>query len=321
MADFGPRMTGDFEPQGYRLLATLLLVVLVALGLVVLAGNTVWWALIIVGGMVIYVIVRLLLAVEANTHRLTDSLNHLARGIDRVTSQLDEIKESLLLSDDAKSVAYREKDRQTLRQAIEEELARNDFEAASTLADQLEMRFGYREMADQVRRRIRRLQEQKYQQSLAMELAKIGDLLAGCEWATAEQEIHRLSETYPDAEEIRALPTRLDQAKAQRKKLLLGQWDQAVQRDDIDRGIAILKDLDAYLSAAEVAALQESARGVFKTKLHNLGIQFSMLVMEKEWARALEVGEEIVTEFPNSKMADEIKQSIQALRSKAAGAE
>ena len=100
---------------------------------------------------------------------------------------------------------------------------------------------------------------------------------------------------------------RLDEARTARKKLLLQQWDEAVQRNEVDRGIEVLKDLDKYLTASEVAAFEESARGVFRAKLHNLGVQFSLLVAEKVWDRALGVAEEIISEFPNSRMAQEIQ--------------
>jgi hypothetical protein len=148
-------------------------------------------------------------------------------------------------------------------------------------------------------------------------LATVDDLLAAHTWEEAKQEIDSVQVRFPDDPRTRALPEKLEQAKDQHKKWLLQQWDQAVQRDEIDRGIEILKELDKYLDPSEVAALDESARGVFRTKLHNLGVQFSLLVAEKLWRKALGVGEEIIREFPNSRMAQEIRERLEALKSKA----
>jgi len=78
--------------------------------------------------------------------------------------------------------------------------------------------------------------------------------------------------------------------------------------------LEILRELDQYLTPNEGLALQEGARDVFRTKLHNLGVQFSLAVSGKQWAKALETGMEIIRDFPNSRMAEEIREKIDALK-------
>jgi len=102
--------------------------------------------------------------------------------------------------------------------------------------------------------------------------------------------------------------------KEGRKRILLAAWDDAVQRQEIDRSLEILKELDLYLTPNEGLALQEAARDVFRTKLHNLGVEFSISVTEKRWNNALDVGQQIIESFPNSKMADEIRTKLDVLR-------
>ncbi|MHC4337654.1 MAG: hypothetical protein ACYSTG_06860, partial [Planctomycetota bacterium] len=94
-------------------------------------------------------------------------------------------------------------------------------------------------------------------------------------------------------------------------------WDDAVRRQATDRSLEILRELDQYLSSSEGSALQEAARDVFKTKLHNLGVQFSMAVSGKSWAKALQVGREIAHDFPNSKIAGEIREKLSVLEQRA----
>jgi hypothetical protein len=60
-------------------------------------------------------------------------------------------------------------------------------------------------------------------------------------------------------------------------------------------------------------ALQESASSVFRTKLHNLGVQFTMAVTERKWTEAFETGRRIVQDFPNSRMAIEIRTRLDIL--------
>ena len=45
-----------------------------------------------------------------------------------------------------------------------------------------------------------------------------------------------------------------------------------------------------YLTPNEALALQEAAKDVFRTKLHNLGVQFALAVSDKQWSNALEIG-------------------------------
>jgi len=317
MADFELR-TGDFDPRGFRLLILIVLIcAVVAAVALFFAKNVSGGVSVLVAGIAIYVLLHTLLAVESNTNRSGEVLERLSRQLTQVEAELRNVRESILLSEDAKAIAFRDKDCQALRDAIEEELNRSNWEAATYLADQMERRFGYCQEADQLRERIHTLQMAVRQEKLSGLLARIDELLSAHEWDEASRQIKSTASEFGDAEEVKQLWDRLEQARNEHKKWLLKQWDQAVQRNEVDRGIDILKDLEPYLTAREVEALEESARGVFRAKLHNLGVQFSLLVTEKLWDKALEVGEEIVKEFPNSRMATEIRERLDALRDRA----
>jgi hypothetical protein len=56
---------------------------------------------------------------------------------------------------------------------------------------------------------------------------------------------------------------------------------------------------------------------VFKARLLNLGVQFSLAVQESRWRDALEVGLLLRQEFPNSRMAQEVHEKIETLRVRA----
>lgn len=88
----------------------------------------------------------------------------------------------------------------------------------------------------------------------------------------------------------------------------------AVQRKETDRCLELLKELDLYLTPNEGSALREAASDVFRSKLHNLGTQFSIAVTEKRWDEALDIGQKIVNDFPNSKMAVEIRAKLDVLK-------
>ena len=98
---------------------------------------------------------------------------------------------------------------------------------------------------------------------------------------------------------------------------MLAVWDEAVKSKNTDRSLAILKELDMYLTPGEGLALQESASTVFRTKLHNLGVQFALAVSEKRWKDSLRTGRQIVRDFPNSRMAKEIRAKMDVLTERA----
>ena len=96
--------------------------------------------------------------------------------------------------------------------------------------------------------------------------------------------------------------------------MLLNLWDDAVKREATDRSLEILRELDIYLTPNEGLALQEAARDVFRNKLHNIGVQFSIAVSGRKWQKALDAGQQIIREFPNSRMAQEIRERLDALK-------
>jgi hypothetical protein len=324
MAEFEPRLINLRVLGVVILVASLIFLSVCLVGLVYSGQPEGFWgmafAISILSsliGFAFYGLTRLLLAVEANTFHIEETLGRLVRHIDQVTEGINALNENILLSEDAKSIAFRDKDLQALRQAIEEEISTRDWEAAFYLADQMEKRFGYRQEAEQVRHHIQQIREKQDRDAWAMAMARFEDHLNSFEWEAAGQDITAIQKEFPEAPQTEVLQERLDQAKTARKKWLIQQWDQAVQRNEVDRGIEIVKELDKFLSSSEVAAFEESARGVFRAKLHNLGVQFSLLVAEKVWDRALEVAEEIMTEFPNSRMAQEISGTLATLRTRA----
>ena len=102
--------------------------------------------------------------------------------------------------------------------------------------------------------------------------------------------------------------------------LVAPQSVEAVRVNDVERSIELLKELDKYLTPQEGAALAESARDVFKKKLHNLGVQFAIAVADQNWSFAVATGEEIVKEYPNSRMAREVHEKLELLRDYSSGA-
>jgi hypothetical protein len=253
--------------------------------------------------------------VDDNFDRIVNPLNE---RMQEFSMQLNQISEQQLLSDRAKVVAFREKDREALRRAIHEEIANKDYEAALALADDMERVFGYKAEAEQFRQDI----SLKRNEVARRQIHEAVTMIEGCcrdeEWADAHREAERIARIYPTDEQARELPTQVENRRLAHKRQLLEILADAKRRNDIDGGVEILKRLDRYLTPAEAASMQEDARAMFRAKLHNLGEHFTSAVREGRNAEAIRIGEHIMQDFPNSRMAEEVREVLPALQQRAA---
>ncbi len=230
---------------------------------------------------------------------------------------LDTIKENTALSDASKQIAFRQKDREALSVAIREDLARGDTDSALLLLNELERRFGYQREAEEIRDQIDAGQRDGINRQVRESTAHVDEMLARFDWAAAQKEVDRMLRQLPSHPEVRQLPERVQNAKDAHKRELLKQWKDAVARDDVDRSVELLRQLDQYLSPSEGEAYKEAARGVFKKKLQQLGVQFALHTHDKNHIEALRIAQQIVEEFPNSRMAMELKERMDILAERA----
>jgi len=231
---------------------------------------------------------------------------------------LENLRELNSLSDAAKQIAYRAKDLAVLRQAIREDMDKGDFEAAMTLVNEMERRFGYQKEADQFREQIQQTSKAAIDARVRETVEHVNVLLARFEFAEADREADRLLRTFANHPEARRLPDRIADVRDSHKRDLLKQWKDAIAKDDVDRSVDLLRQLDQYLSPSEATAYKEMARDVFKKRLQQLGVQFALHVHDKNWSEALRIGKQITDEFPNTRMASEVRERMVILQEKAA---
>jgi hypothetical protein len=266
---------------------------------------------------VLWRVLDLLLKVEANTFRGYDLLRDMQAALKSHDEHLRVIAESVQLSDVGRTIAHRDKERSALRLAINEEIIRGDWEAAYALVELLEARHGYKDEAMRLRLELDQSRDRDRNKELYDTADRVQRLIESRDWDRAKHEMDSVVTEHPEHPLARELPKAFAKARNDHKRQLLKEWDASVQRNEIDRGIAILKELDQYLTRNEAAALEESARGVFRAKLHNLGVQFSLAVADHNWRQAFDVGHQIIEEFPNSRMAREVREHLEALAKRA----
>ncbi len=222
------------------------------------------------------------------------------------------------LSDQAKSLLFRDRELELMREQVNANLVREDYDTAESFIQRIETGFGYSEEASRLRQDIVKFKQASEQEKFDAAIGTFERVLDRQDWDRATREADRLAQVFGDSDLVGTLPERIRKAQVQHKRHLLEQYGEAVGKNDVDGSIELLQKLDGYLSPQEAAAMQESARDVFKKKLHNLGVQFAIFVNDQLWDQAVATGEEIVRQYPNTRMAQEAQEKMDQLRSLAA---
>ena len=239
--------------------------------------------------------------------------------LEKNRNMLLQINQGSHLSEDVKTIVFRDSERQSLRETVFDKMQQKDFDSTYEIIEQIAAGTKHQKLAQQLKNEADRYRDATDKERINQVISHIEKLLDSSQWAQASIQIERLIRAEPKSAEAKNMRQKLVDKKLERKKILLSAWDDAVKREDTDRSLEILKELDMYLTPNEGLALQEAARDIFKNKLHSLGVQFSMAVSEKDWVKALAAAEQIVHDFPNSRMAEEIKANIEVLRNKVRG--
>jgi len=231
-------------------------------------------------------------------------------------SILTQINQNTRLSETAKEIVFRDAHTQALREVVFDKLQQQDFDGTQRIIDEIAHSTRYQQLAQRLRTEANRYRDATGAERVNQLITNIEKLLEDHQWTRASVQIEKLIKTAPTSEKAKAMRQKLLDKKQERKKILLKAWDDAVKRQDTDRSLQILRELDLYLTPNEGLALQEAARDAFRNKLHNLGVQFALAVSDKEWTKAYRTGRQITSDFPNSKMAEEIRERMDVLREK-----
>ena len=255
-------------------------------------------------------VIKIMDAVQDNNAKL----EVMTEAVKKSQSVLAEINKITHLSEEAKAIVFQDANKQFITETVLEKLEHQDIDGAYDIIDGITNCRGYEELAEHLRNEADKRRGATDQERIEQAIKAIEKLFENYQWVIANTRIEKLITAYPDSEEAKAMRQRLIETKEERKRVLLNAWDDAVKRHATDRSLEILRELDLYLTPEEGLALQEAARDVFKDKLHNLGIQFSLAVSGEQWEKAIHVGQEIMRDFPNSRMSEEIRGKMDVLK-------
>jgi hypothetical protein len=227
------------------------------------------------------------------------------------------INDRAVLSDDARRVLNRTSERDMLVQEIDNAIVKHDWPAAGVLVRELSDRIGFPEDADRLRRKIDQARTVARDASVKDEISYLDGLILQRRWDVAFADAARIQRLYPDSPAVLDLPRRVEFAKAEVKQELQARFLEAAKNDRGTEAMETLRELDNYLSEQEAEPLREAARQVIGRVRDGLGAEFKRCLQERQYRRGVEVGERIMAEFPNTRMAEEIRGMIDSVREKA----
>ncbi len=268
----------------------------------------------------IYGVIQVILSNEASVR---DAAAWLGRIEELLENQAESIKELISLeslSDQAKKLICRRREIQTLRETVRDGLMRQEYDATERIIEDMESLLGYADEAAILREELLAVRKATLEEKIDDALGRLQAIMDTRDWPRALRVAHKMLSAFPGHPKVTSLPERVEVERTRHKRQLLQDYGEAVRKNDVDNSINLLKELDRHLTPQEAAALEESARGIFRAKLHNLGVQFAIHVTDQRWAEAMLTGEEIMRDFPNSRMAHEVSQKMPQLRVHAAEA-
>ena len=266
-------------------------------------------ALMVLGLMLVPIVVMLV--------RIRRAQRALASNMGAIAEDMRRFAEQASLSDDARRVLNRKTEGALLRRAIEEDIASEDWDAATVLIKELAEQFGYRADAEDFRTRVERSRAQVQDRAVADAISTLDGLIVQRRWDAATVEAARIGRLYPESARVDGLRRRVEQARETYKQDLERRFLEAVQSEDVDEALELMKELDGYVTETEAAPLREVARGVIGKARENLGAQFKLAVKDRQWDVAASIGERIIAEFPNTRMANEARELLDAIRERA----
>lgn len=247
----------------------------------------------------------------------SDTGGSISTKLDNLHDSVKSMAQQATLSDDARRVLNRQRERELLNATIEQDIASGNFDGALVLITELADRFGYRADAEQFRTRIDQMRRASVEAEVTGAIAGLDAIIAERRWDEAYAEAGRIGRLFPSSTRSERLDERVREAHDGFKKELERDFLVATQAGDLEKSISLLRQLDAYLLPREAEPLRELARGVIGKARDNLGASFKLAVQDRRWAEAASLGEQIIQQFPNSRMAAEVRDVIDGVRARA----
>ena len=157
----------------------------------------------------------------------------------------------------------------------------------------------------------------KSQRRIKNAVVTVEDLLSRNEWEAAAAAVANIRRLSPEAPEVIELVAKVKREREPYRRHLKRQFMDAARGDDPELAMELLKELDKFLTRAEAAPMLEVAQEVIERMKQALGQRFKAAINNSDWNAAVQIGDRIVRDFENTRMAEEARNMLDLLRERA----
>ena len=157
----------------------------------------------------------------------------------------------------------------------------------------------------------------KRQRRIKNAAVTVDDLLSRNEWEAAAAAAANIRRLFPDDPDVIELVAKVKREREPYRRHLKRQFLDAARGDDPELAMELLKELDKFLTRAEAAPMLEVAQEVIERMKQCLGQRFKAAINNSDWNAAVQVGDQIVRDFENTRMAEEARNMLELLRERA----
>ena len=232
-------------------------------------------------------------------------------------SKLDAILEAVQMSENAKRVLFRDRELSVLRNTVQEDIERGEFHSALVVCDQMATVFGAVEESEVLRTKVQTIIHNFHDARICEEVEKLENMLADRKWVEAYQDAARLRRLFPESPQLHGLEQRISDVRIHYRHDLEARFLEAASCENVEQAMKLLRELDGYLTPDEARKFRDTATDVITKYRDTLGARFKMAVSDRRWEEAIEFGEVITQQFPNTKMAEEVQTMLETIRVRA----
>ena len=232
-------------------------------------------------------------------------------------SKLDAILEAVQMSENAKRVLFRDRELSVLRNTVQEDIERGEFHSALVVCDQMATVFGAVEESEVLRTKVQTIIHNFHDARICEEVEKLENMLADRKWVEAYQDAARLRRLFPESPQLHGLEQRISDVRIHYRHDLEARFLEAASCENVEQAMKLLRELDGYLTPDEARKFRDTATNVITKYRDTLGARFKMAVSDRRWEEAIEFGEVITQQFPNTKMAEEVQAMLETIRVRA----
>ena len=145
----------------------------------------------------------------------------------------------------------------------------------------------------------------------------VDDLLGRHEWEAAAAAAANIRRLFPEVPAAVELAKRVGREKEPHRRRLKRRFLEAARGDDPEPALELLKEMDRLFTRAEAAPMLEVAQEVIERVKQSLAARFKDALSEKDWQGATRIGDRIIRDFGNTRMAEEVGEMIDLLRERA----